>query len=269
MHKSSRSKSLVIAVLLFTNAIPGLTLADPMQGPADHAGDLLRQGKYEEAIRQGLAENSADGLTSAAIASVSEMTLAPTPCLACIDRAEQLSRKALVADPKGANPTRCLTAALGYRGRLVGLLAARSAKLGETSKLALDEALAAHPHDPGLLSAMAAWHFEVVRVGGSVLANWTYGATMEKGLEDFSEALKLAPNDVIINYQFGLELAAYDADQYRDKIVRAWKHATTAPSQSAYDDAQKKRADELLTLLKGGDRQAFDEKVNAYMGIPK
>ncbi|HSZ10743.1 MAG TPA: hypothetical protein VK759_01115, partial [Rhizomicrobium sp.] len=88
-------------------------------------------------------------------------------------------------------------------------------------------------------------------------------------LEDFGEALKLAPNDVIINYQFGLELAAYDADRYRDKIVTAWKHATTAPSQSAYDDAQKKRADELLALLKGGDRQAFDEKVKAYMGIPE
>jgi tetratricopeptide (TPR) repeat protein len=261
-------KPFAAAFLLFAIAIPSLALADPMQGPADRAGDLLRQGKYEEAIKQGVAENSADGLTSAAIASVSEMTLAPTPCLACIDRAEELSRKALAADPKGANPTRCLAAALGYRGRLVGLLAARSAKLGEASKQALDEALAVHPHDPGLLSAMGAWHFEVVRVGGSLLAKWTYGATMENGLEDFTEALKLAPTDVIINYQLGLELAAYDADQYRDKIVTAWRRAVTAPSQSAYDDAQKKRADELLTLLKDNDRQAFDDKVKTYMGIP-
>jgi tetratricopeptide (TPR) repeat protein len=262
-------KPFTVAFLLFAIAVPAPALADPTLDPADRAVDLLRQGKYEEAIRQGVAENTADGLASAAIASVSEMTMAPPPCLACINRAEELSRKALAADPKGANATRCLVAALGYRGRLIGFLSMQSAKLGEASRQALDEALAVHPHDPGLLSAMGTWHLEVVRVAGSVLADWTYGATTEKGLEDFSEALKLAPDDVIINFQFGLELAAYDADQYRDKIVTAWKRAKTAPSQSAYDDAQKKRADELLMLLNGGDRQAFDDKVKSYMGIPE
>jgi hypothetical protein len=262
-------KPFAVTFLLFAIAIPAPAFADPTQGPADRATDLLREGKYEDAIRQGIAENTADGLSSAALASVSEMTMAPPPCLACINRAEELSRKALAADPKGVNPTRSLVAAIGYRGRLIGFLAAQNAKLGEASKQALDEALAVHPHDPGLLSAMGAWHFEVVRVAGSMLANWTYGATMEKGLKDFDEALKLAPNDVIINYQFGLELAAYDADQYRDKIVTAWKRAIAAPSQSAYDDVQKKRADELLMLLNGSDRHAFDDKVKAYMGIPK
>jgi len=84
----------------------------------------------------------------------------------------------------------------------------------------------------------------------------------------YEDAFKLAPNDLLDNFQYGLELAAYDPDTYRGKIEAAWKRAAAAPSDSAFDDMQKKRAAELLALLDGNDRAALHAKLYSYMGIP-
>jgi tetratricopeptide (TPR) repeat protein len=239
------------------------------QALSDPAYDLWNQGKYEEAIKAGLAEKTPEGLAVAARAAVSDMTMHAPPCLPCVERAEDLSRKALAADPKGALPTIYLAATLGYRGRIIGLMASQSTKLGEQSEQAIKDALALHPKNAQLIAAMGGWNFEVVRVGGSMLARWTYGATMDKGLDYYGQALKLSPNDLLINYQYGLGLAAYDPDEYHDKIVAAWKRAIAAPAQDAYDEAQKKRAAELLALLGAKDRKAFKAKLDNYMGIPQ
>ena len=239
------------------------------QAFADPAYDLGAQGKYEEAIKTGLAEKTPEGLAVAARAAASDMTMHTTPCMDCVKRTEDLARKALAADPKGVMPTIYLAAALGYKGRIIGMMASQSQKLGEQSKKALEEAIAAHPNDAQLLATMGGWHFEVVRVGGSMLARWTYGASVDKGLEFYNQAFKLAPNDLIVNYQYGLALAAYDADEYRDKIEAAWKRAIAASAPDVYSEAQKKRAAELLALLNGKDKKAFEAKLDSYMGIPQ
>jgi hypothetical protein len=245
-----------------------LMTAFSTQAFCDPAFDLWTQGKYEAAIKQGVAENTPEGLAYAARAAVSDMIAHTTPCMECINRAEDLSRKALAADPRGTTPSLCLAAALGYRGRLIGLLAAQSAKLGEQSRQIVGDALAAHPKDAHLLAAMGSWNFEVVRVGGSMLARWTYGATVDEGMSKYEDAFKIAPNDLLVNFQYGLGLAAYDADTYHDKIAAAWKRTIAATSSGAFDDMQKKRAAELLALLNGNDRAALRAKLNSYMGIP-
>jgi hypothetical protein len=252
----------VAAFVLFVTTLATQAFADP-------AYDLWSQGKYEEAIKTGLAENNAGGLAVAARAAASDMTMHTSPCMECVKRTEEIARKALAADPKGALPTIYLAAALGYKGRIIGLMASQNQKLGEQSKQALDDALAAHPKDAQLIATLGGWHFEVVRVGGSMLARWTYGATMDKGLALYDQALRLSPNDILINYQYGLGLAAYDADEYHDKIEAAWKRAVAATPQNAYEEASKKRAAELLALLDGKDRKALEAKLDSYMGIPQ
>lgn len=239
------------------------------QAYGDPAFDLWSRGNYEAAIQTGLSEHTPEGLSAAARAAVSDMTLHKGPCADCVKRAEEIARKALAADPKGALPTIYLAAALGYKGRLIGLMAAQREKLGEQSKQAIEEALAAHPKDPQLLATMGGWHFEVVRIGGSLLARWTYGASMEKGIACYDEALKLSPDDIVINYQFGLGLAAYDPDEYRNRIESAFKRVIAQPAKNAYEDSIKSRAAELLVLLDGKDKKAFAARLNTYMGIPQ
>ncbi|HEY4124447.1 MAG TPA: hypothetical protein VGM36_07520, partial [Rhizomicrobium sp.] len=144
-------KSRVAALAFFAAALSTLTFST-QAALADPAFDLWSQGKYEEAIKSGLAENTPEGLSVAARAAVSDMTMHTTPCMDCVKRAEDLSRKALAADPKAALPTIYLAAALGYRGRIIGLMAAQSAKLGEQSKQAIEDAMAAHPKDAELVA---------------------------------------------------------------------------------------------------------------------
>jgi hypothetical protein len=252
----------VAVFALFVTAFSTQAFADP-------AFDLWTQGKYEEAIKTGLAEKTPEGLSVAARAAASDMTMHTSPCMECVKRTEDLARKALAANPRGVMPTIYLAAALGYKGRIIGMMASQSEKLGEQSRKALEEAIAAHPNDAQLLATMGGWHLEVVRVGGSMLARWTYGATVDKGLEFYNQSLKLSTYDLLINYLYGLALAAYDADEYHDKIEAAWKRTIAASTQDAYGEAQKKRAAELLALLNGKNKKAFEARLDSYMGIPQ
>jgi hypothetical protein len=236
---------------------------------ADGALDLWAQGKYEEAIAAGLADKSADGLSAAARAAVSKMTLQTALCLPCIERAEDLSRQALAAEPKAAVSSFCLAGALAYHGRMIGTINVQSAAIGNQARKTLEEAIAAHPDDARLIAGMAIWNFEVVRAGGSMLARLVYGATMDRGLALYDEAFKLSPNDMLINYQYGLSLSAYDPDEYKSKIEAAWMRVATAHPQNAYDEEMKSRVAKLLALRKSGDRKIFDGTVKDYLGLPR
>jgi hypothetical protein len=246
-----------------------LALSTFSSASADTALDLWAQGKYEEAIASGLADKSADGLSVAARAATTEMSLHAMPCLECVRRAEDLSRKALAAEPKAAVPSFCLAAALAYHGRMVGTINTKTAAIGSEARKTIEEALAAHPNDARLMSAMAIWNFEVVRVAGSMLSRIVYGATMDRGLALFDQAFRLSPNDTLMNFQYGMSLAAYDPDEYRSKIEAAWGRVVAARPQNSYDEEMKSRAVKLLALLKSGNKNALDETVKGYLWIPK
>lgn len=246
----------VVAISLSTQALAGAAL------------DLWAQGKYEEAIAVGVAEKSPEGLSAAARAATTEMSLHPMLCPECIQRAEDLSRRALAADPKSTVPSFCLAAALAYRGRMAGKINTQTASIGIEARKTIQEAIAVHPNDARLISALAIWDFEVVRVAGSLLSRIVYGARMERGIALFDQAFKLSPNDMLLNYQYGLSLAAYDPDEYRSKIEAAWGRIVATRPQNAYDEEIKSRAAKLLFLLKSADRKALDPTVKDYLGIP-
>ena len=109
------------------------------------ASDLWRAGKYEQAIDAGKAANTAEGLSVAARAAVSDMMTRIPPCLDCVHRAQDLARKAIVADPKAPLPRVYLAVSLGYEARIVGLLASQSRGISEESKSSLETAIASDP----------------------------------------------------------------------------------------------------------------------------
>lgn len=248
----------------------GLVFAVSLYSPAlaDAALDLWAQGKYEEAIAAGVAEKTPEGLSAAAQAATTALSLHAMPCPQCIQRAEDLGHKALAADPKSTVPSFCLAAALAYHGRMIGTINVQGAQIGIEARRVINEALAVHPDNARLIAAMGIWNFEVVRVAGSILARMVYGANMDSGLALFDQAFKLTPNDVLLNFQYGLSLAAYDPDEYRPKIEAAWERVVATRPQNAYDEEMKSRAVRLLALLKSGDKKILDATVKDYLGIP-
>lgn len=234
----------------------------------DQPYELWRDGKYDQAIQVGEATNTPEGLSVAARAALSDMMMRIPPCLDCVHRAEDLARKAIAADPKAPLPHVYLAVSLGYEARIVGMMEAQRQGISDTVKKALDTAIADDPKNSFAIATLGGWNIDVVRIAGSFLAGLTYGANMGDGIAKYTQAISLDPNDLVIRYQYALSLASCDADKYHDVIVDQLSRATQIKPGSVYESVSQKRASDLLTLLKSGDRQAFDSQVKRYMGIP-
>lgn len=229
---------------------------------------LYQAGKYDEAIKAGLAANDADGFAVAARAELAEEMMREPPCLECLKRAESYARKAIAADPKQAEGRIYLAAALGYQARIIGMMAAKFKGYAEESKSNLDAALANHPDDPWTLAAMGGWNIAVVQGGGATLADWLYDASVEQGLKDFAKAIAADPQNIVIRFQYALSLSAYDRKTYAKEIKAALEATVTGKPRTAYEVFMQGWARTLLDAFKRGDWKNYDALVRRYQRYP-
>ncbi len=230
--------------------------------------DLYAAGRYADAMKAGAQAATAQGYTIAARAALADATTRQRPCLDCLRHAEDLARKAAVVDPRLADAHVYLAVAMGYEARVVGPVWARAHNYPGHAKAELDIALALDPKSPWALGALGGWNVEIVRTGGDYLANWFYGASVDKGLAAFAAAFRSAPDNLSVRYQYALSLCGYDAERFRHEIDEAFARVARDRPATAYEVTAKVRAAELAGLLKTGDRDAFDAKVRQYQGYP-
>jgi tetratricopeptide (TPR) repeat protein len=228
---------------------------------------LYAKGDYAQAMQAGEAAHTAYGYALAARATMADAVLHDAPCMECLQHGEALARQAVTADPKLADGQIWLAVALGYQARLQGLVRARMRDLPGQARRALDAAIAADPADPYAVSALGAWHIEVVKAAGPFLARTLYGATITEALVLLDRAARLAPGNVAVRYQIGLSLAGIDPDAYRARIAAELEAAVRATSATAYERAMQARAVELKAL-QNGNRPAFDARVRKFQGYP-
>ncbi|HEY4264678.1 MAG TPA: hypothetical protein VGM72_05125 [Micropepsaceae bacterium] len=230
--------------------------------------ELYRAGKYEEAIAAGEAANDGNGLAMAARAAFAQANLSDKPCLSCLQRVERLARRSIAKDPTHPEAFIYLAAGVGYEARIVGNLRAQFAHYPEIAKEAIDHALAIAPNDDWSLAAAGAWHIEVVRNGGSVLARAVYGARADAGLEYFARAFAADPNNLVIRFQYALSLSGYDFNTYEQKAAEALTATVMIEPRTNYEGVIKQRANRLLDLLKAHKRSEYLMLVNHYQGYP-
>jgi hypothetical protein len=251
-------KKLAVLLLLLLPALPAA---------ADDAAALYDKGDYAHAMQAGEAAHNAAGYAVAARAALSEAVLRDAPCLECLQHAEVLAQQAVAADAKSADGQTWLAAALGYQTRIKGVAWAQVHGVPGRARAALDAAVAAEPSNPHAVSALGAWHVEVVKGAGPFLGRTLYGATLGAAMPLFDRAVKLAPGDAGVRYQIALALAALDPDANRARIAAELDAAVRGDAATAYDKALQARAAELKTLLLGS-RAAFDAKVRKFQGYP-
>ena len=230
--------------------------------------EIYATGHYDEAMKAGVAQNTAAGYTISARAALADAQSRPEPCLDCLRRAEDFAREAVAADPKSVDAHVYLAVAMGYEARIVGPVWARAHNYPGHAKEELDVALTLDPRSPWALGALGGWNVEVVRTGGARLASWIYGATIDDGLSAFGAAFKSAPDNLSVRYQYALSLSGYDADRFRHEIDDALARVAREKPATAYEALAKARAAELARLLKSGDRASFDARVRRYQGYP-
>jgi len=229
---------------------------------------LYAQGHYDEAMRQGAATGTAASLAIAARAAMADAMMKPAPCLECLKRGETYARRAIAADQNAADGHVWLAAALGYEARVVGLVRARMDNDPAQAKEHLDAALKAEPDNAYALAALGGWNVEIVRAGGKFLARRLYDANLEQGLGLFDHAVRAAPRNVAVRYQIALSLAGLDPEVYRGRIENELDAAIHAAPETTYEKFVQGRAEELLAILKRGDREAFDAKLRTFQGYP-
>jgi len=245
-----------------------VAVALPASAAVPTPWDLYVAGHYAEAMKAGAASASAQGYLVAARAALADATTRPAPCLDCLRHAEALARQATAADPRLADAHVYLAVAMGYEARVVGPVWARAHNYPGHAKDELDAALALDPKSPWALGALGGWNVEIVRTGGDYLASWLYGATVDKGLDAFAAAFRVAPDNLSVRYQYALSLSGYDADRFSHEIRDAFGHIAKLKPTTAYETVARARAAELSNLLNRGDRDAFNAKVRLYQGYP-
>lgn len=229
---------------------------------------LYADGKYEAAIKADLARNDGEGFAMAARAALADEGSRSERCLACIKLAESYARKAIAAAPKDPDGRVYLAIALGLESRIEGYGVARRKGYADQAKQALEDAYALAPKNVWVLAGLGGWNIEVVRGGGAVLAYLLYGATVERGRALFDEALRLAPDNIVLRYQYALTLSGYAPDRFRAEIDGLLAQAAEGRADTAYDRLLQSRARKLLALLRKGDREGFAAHVRSYEGYP-
>ena len=251
----------IAIVMFFAFAAPALAEETPLS--------LYAKGDYEAAIKAGEAKGDAGSLVIATRAALSDAKLRDAPCADCFKRVEALAKRAIAADPKRPEPYVYLASAMGSESHMIGALATSAAGLPGKAKKAIDTALSLAPDSPLALAGLGGWNIEVIRVGGGIFGQWFYAASFDAGAKAFKRAIALAPNDVIIRYEYALQLAAYDAKGQRAEIAAQLAAATSAQAPTAYEKALQDRAGRLADLLVKNDLAAFTAQVKRYQGYPQ
>jgi len=237
--------------------------------PADNAlFALYAEGHYPDAMRRGEESHTAQGLAIAARAALADAMMRPAPCLACLQRGEEDARRAVALDARLSDAHVWLAASLGYQARILGVVRTGLTDSPAQAKAELDQALALDPSNPYALAALGGWHAELVRAGGEFLAGKIYDASMEKSLALFDRAERAAPHNVAVHYQIALALGGSDKISYHARIESELQAAIEGPPQTVYEKFVAGRAQELLTLMKRGDSDAFDAKLKTFQGYP-
>jgi len=187
---------------------------------------LFHQGCFAEAVDAALtqgegahvAANKASGIHADYLEE--DEAVKQAIYTAGIERAESAMR----SDPDNPNSYYFHAYHLGRYSQSISIAKALSQGLGGRIKKSLDRAIELEPRHAEAHTALGLYHAEVIAKVGKLVGSMTYGASADKALEHFDEAIRLSDAPIAwIEYGNGLYLL------FGDKRV--------AESNQAYEKA--------------------------------
>lgn len=248
MRRSGSATGLLISAAAVLAALAWPALAHPTSG--ELAAKFAR-GEYMDAAREAEAAAGADDLAFAARALLAHcMTGASQPEAAIVDRASKDAEAALKIDPDHEEGRLQLAIALSLKSRTMDAMAVWSSGYGERGRKLAEGVLKADPSNFYALGFLAVWNVEVERAGGG-FGSWVMGASLDKAREYYAAAVKLAPDDVGIHWQYGRALAALDVRAHGAEASEALARAARATAGDYVEQVMQDRANRLAAALKG------------------
>jgi tetratricopeptide (TPR) repeat protein len=241
---------LVLAAVVLATAGPALG------NPPAKLTDMFARGDYMEAAAEAELAASADDLAFAARSLLAHcMTGTQAPEAAIVDRASKDAEAALKLDPGHEEGRLQLAIALSLKSRTMGLLDAWSAGYGDKGRSLVSEVLAKDPANFYAHGFLAVWNVEVFHRGGSIGATFM-GASLKEARRQYDAAVRLAPDDVGIHWQYGRALAALDVKDHGAEAIEVLGRAVAAKADDHVEKIMQDRAVRLLQALKGDRRIA-------------
>lgn len=236
----------VRSLILFAFA---LLAALPASADFRAASDAFRTGQYDRAFTEAGREQTADARAFRARALLAKaMGGDEEPPRSLIDQALSEAETALKITPDHAEGRLQKAIALSLILRPMSLNEARKTGYGELSKALAEGVLLDEPTNHYAHGFLAVWHVEVERRGGRIGAA-VMGASLKAGRGHYAEAVRLAPDDIGLRWQWARALAALDAKKHRGDIESALAAAVGTEPATDLDRVMKGRAADLLDAL--------------------
>jgi len=235
-------RSLILAVLFLSAPLPAL--ADMARANA-----AFRAGQYDLVLRETASELTADAHALRARTLLAKvMCAAGEPDHAMIETALAAADASLLLDPRHTEGRLQKAIALSLLTRPMSLGEANESGYGPKAKALAESVLADDPENHYALGFLAVWHVEVHRRGGPVGAA-VMGASLKTARKNYAEAVRLAPEDAGLRWQWARALAAFDAKKYRKEIEAELEAALVIDPATELDRVMQGRAEALLAIV--------------------
>jgi len=234
--------SLILAALLVSGA--PAAFADIAAANA-----AFRAGQYDLALTEAAGERSADAYALRARAILAKVMCAGRePDLSKLNEALSAAEAALKLDAGHGEGRLQKAIALSLLTRPMSLSEANESGYGPKARALAEAVLEDNPADHYALGFLAVWHVEVHRRGGNLGAA-VMGASLKTARKNYAEAVRLAPEDAGLRWQWARALAALDAQKYRAEIEAELEAAIAIDPATELDRVMQARAEVLLDIL--------------------
>ena len=234
------------SLILFAFA---LWAAMPAAADFRAASEAFRAGKYDAAFAQAGAELTADSHAFRARTLLAKAMCGENdPPRALVDQALAEAEAALALDPAHLEGRLQKAISLSLILRPMSVSEARKTGYGELFKALAEGVLQADPANHYAHGFLAVWHVEVERRGGMIGAA-IMGASLKSARRHYDEAVRLAPDDIGLRWQWARALAALDAKKHFAEIEEALEAAVATAPATDLDRVMKGRAARLLQAV--------------------
>ncbi|MGA1341578.1 MAG: hypothetical protein ACO33A_00785 [Hyphomonas sp.] len=252
------TRSLILAALVVSGALRAF---------ADVAGAnaAFRAGQYDLALQEAAGEKSADAhALRARVILAKVMCAGREPDLADIEKALAAAEAALKLDAGHGEGRLQKAIALALLTRPMGLSEANESGYGPKARALAQAVLEDEPANHYALGFLAVWHVEVHRRGGPLGAA-VMGASLKTARANYAEAVRLAPQDAALRWQWARALAAYDARTFRAEIKAELEAALAIDPQTELDRVMQGRAAKLLEVVETGKPRSIEKTAQGLL----
>lgn len=227
------------------------------------AESLYAAGNYRAAALAGQSLGTADGLAVAVRARlVRAAYLLPFERgKAELYQAQALADQVLAKNPNQPEALLDMAIILGYRARIEGYVGAFFDGLAKKARRLIRHAEKLEPESAWARAVDAGWNAEIVVGAGPGLAKSLYGATRDKALGLYRQAVALDPTNPTIRLEYAKAIIKLQGKGGWADAVRQLDKALAGRVKNTFADLMQDQARSLKAALQSGNADIVAERL--------